>query len=223
MLDPRFVAFVGLAALLVISPGATIVVITETAIEDGRRAALWTVLGVAIANSTLSLSSALGLSAIFRHLPWTLEAVTVGGAAYLAFLGVRGIWRAAAGRLRETGAPIAPHPGLTGPGGRRTNGHHRLANVGKGITTNLLNPSVALFYATVVPQFIGPDDPVLARFLLLCATHVALAAVWHIVYAFSLGTLSERLTRPVVRRAMEAVTGMVLLALGLRLLLGLAR
>lgn len=223
MFDPRLVAFVGLAALLVISPGATIVVITETAIEDGRKAALWTVVGVAIANSTLALSSAFGLSAIFRHVPWTLDAVTIGGSAYLAFLGARGIWRAGAGRPKEAAGPARSESGSRGRGAPRAYGHGYLANMGKGIITNLLNPSVALFYATIVPQFIGPHDPVLARFVLLCTIHVALAAAWHVIYAFSLGTLSERLTRPGVRRTMEAVTGVVLLGLGLRLLAGLAR
>jgi threonine/homoserine/homoserine lactone efflux protein len=223
MLDPRLAAFVGLAALLVISPGATIVVITETAIEDGRRAALWTVVGVAIANSTLALASAFGLSAVFRHLPWTLDAVTIGGSGYLAFLGARGLWRAAAGHLKEVAGPARPSFGPTGRGGVEAHGRHYLAAMGKGITTNLLNPSVALFYTTVVPQFIGPHDPVLTRFVLLCAIHVGLAAAWHVIYAFSLGTVSERLTRPSVKRWMEAVTGVVLLGLGLRLLAGLGR
>jgi threonine/homoserine/homoserine lactone efflux protein len=224
MFDARFIAFTGLAALLVVSPGPTIAVITETALERGRAAALWTVFGVAVANSTLSLSAAFGLSAVFQRWPWTLEAVTVGGAAYLAFLGLRGLWRAAAapGRRASTkaGNTVRPAPGGLGgpgyPGGR-------LGSIGKGVATNLLNPSVALFYATVVPQFIRPEQPVLARFLLLCGTHVVLAAGWHVIYAYSLGTLAERLTRPGIRRAMEVATGLVLLGFGLRLLAGSGR
>jgi threonine/homoserine/homoserine lactone efflux protein len=85
----------------------------------------------------------------------------------------------------------------------------------------LLNPSVALFYVMVVPQFIGPADPFLARFATLCAVHVVLAAGWHTAYAYALATMTERLARPRVRRIMEAATGLVLLGFGFRFLAGI--
>ncbi len=65
MFDARFFAFAALAAFLVISPGATMAVVTETAIDEGPRGALFTVAGVGTANSTLMLAAAFGLSALF--------------------------------------------------------------------------------------------------------------------------------------------------------------
>ena len=60
MLDSSFKAFVIVAAALVVSPGATMAVVTEMALQRGRFAALLTVAGVNIANSSLAMASALG-------------------------------------------------------------------------------------------------------------------------------------------------------------------
>ena len=109
MFDARYFAYATISAVLVISPGATMAVVMETAIEEGRVAAMYTVLGVNIGNSTLALSSALGMSFVFMHWPWTLPVVKAAGAAYLTYLGLRGLWfawrpRAAGGGARARAA-----------------------------------------------------------------------------------------------------------------------
>ena len=89
----------------------------------------------------------------------------------------------------------------------------------RGVLTNLLNPPVVIFYLTVVPQFIGPQDPYLARALALGATHVAMSVIWQGSCGLAVGLAAEHMGRPSVRRALEGVTGVVLVAFGLRLLL----
>jgi threonine/homoserine/homoserine lactone efflux protein len=204
MFDARYVAFVAFAALLVVSPGATLAVVTEAAIGEGRLAALYTVVGVGLGNSTLALASALGRSVVFARWPATLHVVRTAGAVYLVYLGLRGLWFAFRPRS-ATGA--ASRPGAVSA-----------APVVRGITTNLLNPPVILFYMTLLPQFIGPRDPFFARFLVLAATHVAMSLVWLTFYAAALGVLADRLARPLVRRTLEGLTGAVLVGLGARLL-----
>ena len=88
MFDARYFAFLAFAALLVVSPGATLAVVTETAIGEGRLAALCTVLGVGIGNSSLALASALGLSVVFARWPSTLQVVRTAGAIYLAAVAI---------------------------------------------------------------------------------------------------------------------------------------
>lgn len=218
MFDARYYAYAVISALLVMSPGATMAVVFETALARGRAAALFTVLGVNIGNSTLALASALGMSAAFHRWPWALQVVKAGGAAYLAWLGVRAIVTALRpGRPAARDAAGAPAGGGASPGRDVPTGPW--ASVGRGITTNLLNPPVVLFYMTFLPQFIGPRDPFFARFLVLAATHVSMSFVWLSVYAFTLGALAERMFRPAVRRALDAATGIVLVGLGVRLLL----
>jgi threonine/homoserine/homoserine lactone efflux protein len=221
MFDARYFAFLAFAALLVVSPGATLAVVTEAAIGEGRVSALYTVAGVGIGNSSLALASALGMSVVFARWPSTLQVVKTAGAIYLAYLGLRGLWfafrpRAVAGAGRE------PDAGPTGPASRGARGEagrpgHSGAVV-RGVTTNLLNPPVILFYMTLLPQFIGPHDPFFARFLVLAGSHVLLSLAWLTFYAAALGVLADRLARPLVRRTLEGLTGAVLVGLGARLL-----
>jgi threonine/homoserine/homoserine lactone efflux protein len=78
--------------------------------------------------------------------------------------------------------------------------------------------SILMASATLLlPQFIRPGDSVLARSLLLAGVHVVIGLVWLILYAYFLGRLSPVLRRPRVRRALEGVTGTLLLAIGGRL------
>ena len=72
MFDARYAAFATLSALLVLSPGATLAVVIETALGHGRRAALLTVVGIGLANATLAASTAFGLSALVDRWPSAL-------------------------------------------------------------------------------------------------------------------------------------------------------
>jgi threonine/homoserine/homoserine lactone efflux protein len=203
MFDARYVAFVALSALLVISPGATLAVVVETALGYGRRAALLTVAGVGLGNATLAAAAAFGLSALVGRWPSALEWVRLAGGAYLAYLGLRGVWRA-----------LSPSPHMAGT----AMGTVPVSFVARGALTNLLNPPVILFYATMVPQFIGPQDPYLARALVLGATHVAMSIIWQGSCGLAVGMAAEHMRRPAVRRALEGLTGAILIVLGARLL-----
>jgi len=211
MFDARYFAFATLSALLVISPGATLAVVVETAVGYGRRAALLVVVGVGLGNATLAAASAFGLSALVERWPGALGGVRLAGGLYLAYLGVRGLWRALFPRRRvaETAMGTVPVSVGTVP----------MALVARGALTNLLNPPVILFYATMVPQFIGPGDPYLARALLLGGTHVAMSVVWQGSCGLAAGMAAERMSRPAVRRALEGLTGAILVFLGARLFL----
>jgi len=225
MFDARYLAYATISAVLVISPGATMAVVMETAIGEGRLAALYTVLGINIGNSTLALTSALGMSIVFHQWPWTMQFVKVAGAGYLAYLGLRGVYFAVKGRPVSLGKGATGHlangyvPDGQSPSGQLPSESGARRPVVRGVLTNLLNPPVVLFYMTFLPQFIGPGDPFFARFLVLAATHVSMSLVWLSIYAFALGILAERFARPSVRRTLEGITGTLLVGFGLRLLL----
>jgi threonine/homoserine/homoserine lactone efflux protein len=215
MFDARYFAYATISALLVISPGATMAVVLETVMGEGRLAALFTVVGINIGNSTLALASALGMSVLFHAWPSALNAVKWGGAAYLTYLGLRGVWFAWRGHP-PAGAGADPRNRQIAKSPNR-----RIVSSGvyRGIITNLLNPPVVLFYMTFLPQFIGPQDPFFARFLVLAGTHVGMSLVWLSFYAFALGVLADRFARPAVRRTLEGLTGALLVGFGARLLI----
>jgi len=222
MFDARYVAFAALSALLVISPGATLAVVVETALGHGRRAALLTVVGVGLANATLASAAALGLSVIVDRRPSSLHLVRVAGGAYLAYLGARGLRRALSSRRPSAETAKGPGP-IPDSAARRSaesaQGPGPVSFMARGVLTNLLNPPVLLFYMTVVPQFIGPQDAYLARAFVLGATHVVMSVAWQGACGVAVGAAAEHMRRPAVRRTLEGVTGAVLVLLGARLLL----
>jgi threonine/homoserine/homoserine lactone efflux protein len=216
MFDSRYAEFAAVSALLVISPGATLAVVLETALGDGRRAALLAVVGIGLGNAAWALATTLGMSWLFHQWPSALATVRMAGAAYLTWLGLRGLWRAATrspwnrGRGGFPAAGHALHP--------ETRPVPGMAFVMRGMLTNLLNPPVILFYMTFLPQFVGPHDPVLARLALLGATHVVMSVLWQGSCGLAAAVAADRLARPAVRRTLEGATGAVLVILGLRLL-----
>lgn len=234
MFDARYVTFASVSALLVISPGATLAVVLETALGDGRRAALLAVLGVGLGNATWALATTLGMAWLFHQWPESLVLVKVAGAIYLTWLGARGVWRAVTRRPVGPGDSGPPSSSGTSSGnlsgtnfGATGNSSQAdslapLAHAGvfvtRGLLTNLLNPPVILFYMTFLPQFVGPQDSVLARFALLGATHVAMSVVWQGSCGLGAALAADHLARPAVRRTLEGLTGVVLVALGLRML-----
>ncbi len=185
------------------------VVVADAAIDAGRRAGLWTVAGIGTANGTMAVAAAFGLSAAVAGAPVVLRVISVAGAAYLAWLGLRALVRAAGGEKNglKTGGGHDEHPAST----------PAINRFGRGLLTNYANPSVVLFYAVVVPQFIAPHDAFLSRYLVLGGLHVAMSVVWQGFVAISVGTFAEHMTRPGVRRGIDLVMAVALLAFAVKL------
>jgi len=202
--DPQLVAFAVVAGIVTIIPGADMALVARSVLARGRRAGYVTSLGICTGLWVHAVASALGLSAILMTSAALFSTVKLAGALYLVALGVRSLRRA----LGPSPAPPSP-PGRTARDARRT--------FAQGLLSNLLNPKVALFYLTLLPQFVRPADNVLARSLLLAGVHVLIGLAWLVAYTYFLGRLSAALRRPRVRRALEGVTGSLLIGLGGRL------
>jgi threonine/homoserine/homoserine lactone efflux protein len=206
-MDPHILMFLGLSAVLTITPGADTALVTKNTLSHGRPAALATTLGISTGVMIHATMSGLGLSAILNQSALAFEIVKWIGAAYLVFIGLRSLFGGK--HLTAATAEAAPVVG----GGRRI---WRRAYT-QGLLTNVLNPKVALFSLTLLPQFMAPGDPVLLKSLLLAGIHITLGLIWLSAYAYFLSRLSDLLMRPAVRRRLERVTGVLLLALGVRL------
>jgi threonine/homoserine/homoserine lactone efflux protein len=193
-------AFIPVALLLTLIPGADTALVTRNALALGPRGARWTIIGIMTGCLIHATASALGLSAILATSARAYETVKLVGAGYLVSIGVQSIRHA---RNDEGAVPNVPPRG----------GHPFM----QGFLTNILNPKVALFYLTFLPQFIPTDAPVLRTSLLLAMIHNALGFAWLSLYARFVDRLRGALARPVVKAWLERVTGGVLVALGARL------
>jgi len=206
MIDAELAGFLVVATVLTIIPGADMALVARNVLTHGRRAGYVTSVGISVGLVIHAVASALGVSAILMTSAMLFSAVKLVGAVYLVALGVLSLRRALLSHAAD-GLGAAEAPG-------RASTTHALV---QGLLSNLLNPKVALFYLTLLPQFIRPGDPVLARSLLLAAIHVVVGLLWLAIYAYFLGRLGEVLRRPRVRRVLEGVTGALLIGFGARL------
>jgi threonine/homoserine/homoserine lactone efflux protein len=202
-------AFIPVALLLTLIPGADTALVTRNALALGMRGARWTILGILTGCLLHATASALGLSAILATSARAYETVKLVGAAYLVWLGVQAIRNA-----RDDGGYRSLDFARDDPPGTTSLGAHPFV---QGFLTNILNPKVALFYLTFLPQFIPASAPVLRTSLLLAMIHNVLGFAWLSLYARFVDRLRVALTRPMVKAWLERVTGGALVALGARL------
>jgi threonine/homoserine/homoserine lactone efflux protein len=203
--DPSLAAYVMITALLVITPGASTAMVVQHALNGGRAAGLAAAAGIAVANTTWAAAAGLGITAIFSRAPLFFAGIRFGGAAYLAFLGMRAFARALA--PDEPDVPAARESADT---------PDVLPAFRDGITVNLLNPPIATFYIVVVPSFLA--EPVPGRFALLASIHIGLALVCHAAWAIGFDKLRPLWARPDARRIVDGAVGAALIVLAVRML-----
>jgi threonine/homoserine/homoserine lactone efflux protein len=209
-MDSRLWAFVIVATLLAVTPGADTLLVVRNVLTRGRTAALATVAGIAGGCVVHAVLSAVGVSLILVRSAEAFAALKLCGAAYLIALGVQSVWRWLRSDDRLSVEP-AVGPGAASPPSRR------LRSFAEGLLTNLLNPKVGIFYLAFLPQFIGPGDAVLARSLLLAALHIGIGVVWLCVVSLGVGRIRPLVERPLWRARLDGMSGAVLIALGVRL------
>lgn len=216
MIDSRLIAFAGLALVLVLTPGANIMLVIRSSLGGGPRAGIAAALGIALGHFVHASASALGLSLLLRTSDVAFTVMKVAGAAYLAYLGVRSFLAAWRGRARTFDAVEGEEATVASNAAPPRWSRRFLLD---GFLCNVLNPKVALFYLALLPQFIAPGEPVLGRSLLLAAIHACISVSWQSVLSLALGRIRPWLARPAVYRTLEALTGLLLVGFGVRLAL----
>ena len=197
-------AFAAVAALIVVVPGPDMALVLRNGVARGRGAAVATALGINAGLLVWALAAALGIAALLHASGTAFTALKLAGAAYLVWLGLRALldaWR--------------------GTGDEATSSRHRrrTSPFRQGLLSNLFNPKIALVYTTLIPQFVDRGGSEIAQTFLLAAVFIAMGLVWLTGYALLVAEAGALLRRPSVRRVVNAVSGAVLTALGLRLAL----
>lgn len=200
------ITFAIAALVLIMMPGPDQALITRNALVGGRAAGLLTMLGGVLGLTVHAGAAALGLSALLVASASAFTALKIAGAVYLVWLGVQ-MLRSAARSRREGEADQQ----LATP--RRSS-----AYLGQGFLSNALNPKVALFFVTFLPQFLSADSSSpAAEALLLSAVFAVLYLAWFGLYVAAVDRLGRWLRRPQVKSRIEQVTGVVLLSVAVRL------
>jgi threonine/homoserine/homoserine lactone efflux protein len=201
-------AFVVAVFLISASPGPAMALILRRAALRGFRGAVPTVLGLEAGLYLWALLAAAGFAALVAASEVAYLVLRVVGAAFLIFLGVRA-WRAA--WLQRRGARAdEPEPVPVQARGW-------WAAFGEGAVVMLANPKAAVFMIAFYPQFVPAHMPLFATTAVLAALQVVLETGFYLALAAGVARAGGWLRRPRIRARLEAVSGTVLVGLGLRM------
>jgi threonine/homoserine/homoserine lactone efflux protein len=200
-------AFVLAVLLISASPGPAMALIFRRAALRGLRGAVPTVLGLEVGLYVWALFAGVGFAALVAASEVAYLVLRVVGAGVLLALGVRAL-RAA---WRDRGAPAAAPEPAAAPGRRRWWG-----SFAEGVVVQLANPKAAVFMIAFYPQFVPADGPVFATTALLGLLQITIETGLYLGLAAGVARAGTWFRRPRIRRRLEAVSGTVLVGLGLR-------
>lgn len=186
-------AFALTSLIIELTPGPNMAWLALLSVERGRVAGLAAVAGVALGLLLLGLAAGFGLGTLIAENGWLYETLRWGGVAFLLYLA----WDS----YRASRQPLE-----RGDTGERVAVYFR-----RGLVTNLLNPKAALFYVTVMPNFIDAVRPAWGQSLLLTSVYVAVATAVHAAIALSGSLLQPVFATDRARRAL-GIAGALLLA-----------
>lgn len=204
---PTFV----LAVLLIsASPGPAMALIFRRAAIHGMRTAVPLVLGLELGLYVWALAAAAGFAALVAASEAAYWLLRVVGAAVLVYLGAKA-WREAwslRGQIDQEGSSeilgaVEVHP-------------ERWKSFGEGLIVQLANPKAAVFMLAFYPQFVPADRPLFATTAALAVLQILIETAFYLTLAFFVSRSGAWFRRARVRRRIEAVSGTVLVALGLR-------
>jgi threonine/homoserine/homoserine lactone efflux protein len=220
---PELIAFCGVAAVLVVTPGPDMALVARNALVAGRSAVPITVLGICAGIVIHAMAAAIGLSALLAASATAYAVVKVVGGTYLVYLGVQA-WRAS---FRGEGADedwmLGPAKRLVRGTSRPDGGFDGAAAFRQGFVSNVLNPKLVVFFISVLPGFTSPEGNFFAQVVILGLVFELLTIVWLLSYGTGVARVGEAMRRPGVRHLLERISGSVLVALGLKVVLDGAR
>jgi threonine/homoserine/homoserine lactone efflux protein len=196
LLGTEFAAFVGVALLVIVTPGQDTALTIRNSLLGGRRSGVLTAAGVCTGQCVWVVATSAGLAAVLVASEVAFTALRLIGAGYLCFLGAQALYAAVRGSGRKDVAAGRKRPAFR-----------------QGLVSNLGNPKMAVFFSSLLPQFAESFSGLLALGLLF----VCMTFVWLSAYAFVVARAGDVFRKPKVKRTLDAVLGVALVAFGVRL------
>src|SRR5919197_1684693 len=198
-------AFAGVAAVVIVTAGPDTALTVRNVLLGGRACGVATAAGVVIGLAVWTVAASAGIAALLVASEPAFVAVKLAGAAYLVFLGAQSLLAALRGRRAEAAAD-APGPRALRPA----------SALRQGVLNDLGNPKIAVFFTTLLPQFAPAHGPAFVALLGFGLLFCLMTFAWLCVYSVVVARAGAALRRPRIRRALDAVMGAVLVALGVR-------
>jgi threonine/homoserine/homoserine lactone efflux protein len=196
------ILFLATIVPLVCTPGPDILFVSSHGLTARRAGALLATAGICLGYLVHAVLATAGIAALIAASPTLFAILRTAGAVYLLYLGCRLLRAAWRGDTRTMPVDRAP--------GRR-------ALLRRGATTSLLNPKGLLFYLSLLPQFVRPDQDAALQTLALALVFVATCFVVYVSVGLAFAAARARLSGQRVERTANGIAGTVLVALGIRM------
>ncbi|HWO98736.1 MAG TPA: LysE family translocator [Bacillus sp. (in: firmicutes)] len=203
----NFHLFVLMCIFLILLPGPDTAIATKNTVTVGRIGGLKTALGTCCALLIHTSAAVLGLSTIIVKSALLFSVFKYVGAVYLIYLGVKTLWSL---KKKEEAATV------------EVNTKKQFENTScfkQGFITNILNPKVAVFFLTFLPQFVESGSNTFIPFLIMGITYTVLTAVWCLLYVSLINQISAFMKKPKTQNIIEGITGTILIGFGVKLAL----
>lgn len=189
--------------LLILTPGLDTFYVLGKGTGQGKKAGIFSALGVSTGCFVHTLLAAFGLSSVLQTSIVLFNFIKTIGALYLIFLGVTSLLNKDSKNHLES-----------------SNDNLSLKKIFlQGILTNILNPKVALFFLAFLPQFVDQNSgfgPI--PFMLLGLTHVSLGGVWLVIVGLSSSFLAEKFKKQSkFSLILNKMVGVLFISLGVKL------
>ena len=207
-MDTSFLTFLAISAVVIATPGPDTALTVRNALIGGRRGGLCTALGVSVGQLVWAVATSVGVVALLLASEPIFRALKLAGAAYLVYLGVqslRSAWR---------GSPLAGAPDRSTRA--RLDGFRAFR---QGVVNDLANPKMAVFFASVLPQFAPQGHGMLSVLVGLGLVFSALTFVWLALYSLVIAKAGDLIRGMRARRAMDGTAGVALIGLGVKVAL----
>jgi len=206
MLDASLLMGFALTALIIeLTPGPNMAWLVLLSATEGRRAGIVATAGIAAGLLIVAMIAAFGLATLVEQTPYIYEALRWAGGLFLLFLAWES-WQAAqaAATLSNTSGRVIRH-------------------ALRGLTINILNPKAALFYITVLPEFIAPSEAVHIQAVVLALISVLIATTVHLSLVILSASAHDFLSDPARNQIIRRIFSVLLVGVALWLLLSTAR
>ena len=195
--DPHlYLTFLGVMAVMAVTPGPANLFSVANGVQRGPAGALAGVVGMNAATLVWFAAAALGLGALVVAFPEAFRLISIGGALYVAWLGLNAL----RGAFRTAADPHAPAIRL---------GRSALTD---GFMVQIANPKAVLFFTAVLPPFLDVNRPAAPQLALFALATVGMDVLSMSAYGLGGAALARRLSEPRFRRGFALVTGVLLLA-----------
>ncbi|PCH85717.1 MAG: threonine transporter RhtB [Piscirickettsiaceae bacterium] len=202
MLFESFLVFFFTTMIIILSPGPAVLIVVSTAVSNSLRQAFYVILGIAVADMSYFVMSALGIVALILASDVLFTTIKWAGVAYLTYLGLRTLFSSS---------------DLTPVKTKQEKNKKFLHFFVSGYILEISNPKALLYFSALLPQFIDVSEPMIQQLLVLGGAVFVLDIICYSLYAY-LGSSTSAVTFSTkTKRLLKRCSGGLLVLAGIKM------